>query len=234
MSRERLLSLLGIACVIVFIGLGVAGVWWYLFGPNQIDAAELVPGNTVAFAEIPNAATILEAYDSSLAKSVLDSPNIKPLHDYIVNYLGKQNVDLIHAFLPNLSGQSFIAVTQFDYDHPDQAGIIAAMKPKAGLGDFGTFLEKLKQTWPGVIKNGKTGQADVSGVDYDWFQPPGATNKICVAHVKGWIITTWGEARCRTGSSASTSGRTPPAWRRTSITARRFPVSVKTRCRSST
>lgn len=194
MNRERLLSLLGIACVIVFFVLGGAGIWWYLFGPNQVDAAELVPGNTVAFAEIPNGAIILEAYESSLAKSILDSPNVKPLHDYLVNYLGPKNVDLIHAFLPNLTGQSFIAVTHFDSDHPEQAGIIAAMKPKAGLGDFGTFLEKLKKMWPDVIAKSKTGQATVEGVDYEWIEPPGSATKLCVAQIRGWIVTTWGEA----------------------------------------
>jgi hypothetical protein len=194
MTRERLLFLLAVACVIVFVGLGVAGVWWFLFGPNQIDSAELVPGNTVAFAEIPNGAVIVEAYESSLAKSVLESPNIKPLRDYLVNLVGGKNMDLLQAFVPNLSGQSFIAITHYDYDHPEQVGLIAAMKPKSGLGDFETFLEKIKQTWPDQIKNGKTGRDTVDGIDYEWFQPPGMTDKICVAQVKGWIVTTWGQA----------------------------------------
>ncbi len=193
MTRERLLFLLGVACVIVFVGLSAAGVWWYLFGPNQIDAAELVPGNTVAFAEIPNGAVIIEGYESSLAKSVLESPNIKPLHDYIVNAVGPKNVDLFNTFVPNLSGQSFIAITHFDYDHPEQTGLIAAMKPKSGLGDFENFLEKLKQTYPDQIKNGKTGHDTVDGVDYEWLEPAGAATKICVAQVRGWIVTTLGD-----------------------------------------
>jgi hypothetical protein len=193
MTRLRLLLLLGIAFILLLLGLS-AGVWWYLFGANEIEAAELVPANTIAFATIPNAATILEGYQTSQAKTLLDSPNAKPLHDTLVSLIGQKNVDLIHAFLPNLSGQSFIAVTHFDYDHPEQIGLIAAMKPKAGLGDFGTFLEKLKATWPDILKQGRTGTGTVEGVDYEWIQGPGAPDKICVAHVKGWIVTSWGEA----------------------------------------
>ena len=194
MSRERIPFLLAVAVVIIFLGLGVGGIWWYLFGPNPIDSAELVPGNTLAFATIPNGAAVVEGFEGSQAKSVLDSPNIKPLHDYLVNWIGQKNVDLFYAFLPNLSGQSFIAVTHFDYDHPEQVGLIAAMKPKAGLGDFGTFLEKIKTTWPDIIKQGKTGSGNVAGVDYEWIQGPGATDKICVAQIRGWIVTSWGEA----------------------------------------
>ena len=68
------------------------------------------------------------------------------------------------------------------------------MKPKAGLGDFGTFLQKLKATWPDYIKQGKTGSGNLAGIDYDWIQVPGAADKICVAHIRGWIVTSWGEA----------------------------------------
>ncbi len=194
MNRERLPLLLGVALFLFLLVGGATGIWWYLFGPNEIDSAELVPGNTIAFASIPNGATIAEAMQSSQLKKVLDSPNIKPVHDYAISMIGKKNVDLWHAFLPNLSGQSFIAITHFDYDKPEQIGLIAAMKPKAGLADFGTFLDKIKQTWPEIIKHGKTGQSTVEGVQYDWIQGPGASDKICVAHVKRWIVTTWGEA----------------------------------------
>jgi hypothetical protein len=31
-------------------------------------------------------------------------------------------------------------------------------------------------------------------VNYQWIRPPGAAQKICVAQVGGWIITTWGQA----------------------------------------
>ena len=194
MSRERLPILLAVACLVVFLGFGAGGIWWYLFGPNPIDSAELVPGNTIAFASIPNGAAIVDGFQSSQFKAVLDSPNAKPLHDYLVTWIGQKNVDLFHAFLPNLSGQSFIAVTHFDYDQPEQVGLIAAMKPKAGLGDFGTFLEKLKTTWPELIKQGKTGRDTIDDVDYEWILGPGASEKICVAHIKGWIVTSWGEA----------------------------------------
>jgi hypothetical protein len=193
MTRLRLLFFLGVAFILLLVGLS-AGVWWYLFGANEVDSAELVPANTLFFASIPNGATVVEGYQTSRVKTLIESPNAKPLHDAIVNLIGQKNVDLLHAFLPNLSGQSFIAVTQFDYDHPGKIGLIAAMKPKAGLGDFGTFLDKLKTTWPDVLKQGTTGTGTVEGVDYEWIQGPGAPDRICVAQISGWIVTSWGEA----------------------------------------
>jgi len=193
MSRPRPLPLIGAVVVLILAGLA-GGAWWYLFGNNDLDSAELVPANTILFASIPNAATLLEGYETSQAKRLLDSPSAKPLHDSFASLIGPKNVDLLEAFLPNLSGQSFIAVTHFDYDHPEKVGLIAAMKPKAGLGDFGSFLDKLKATWPDLIKQGKTGTGTVEDVDYDWIQGPGAPDKICVAQIGGWIVTTWGEA----------------------------------------
>lgn len=193
MTRLRLLLALGVAFILLLLGLS-AGMWWYLFGENEVDAAELVPANTIAYATIPNAAAIVAGYQTSNAKTLLDSPNIKPLQDAITNLIGQKNLDLLQTFLPNLSGQSFIAVTHFDYNHPEQVGLIAGMKPKAGLEDFDAFLAKLKATWPDVIKQGKTGTGNVEGLDYAWIQRPGAPDKICVAHFRGWIITTWGEA----------------------------------------
>ena len=48
---------------------------------------------------------------------------------------------------------------------------------------FGTFLEKLKATWPDLIKQGKTGSGNVAGIDYEWIQGPGATDKnLCRAN----------------------------------------------------
>jgi hypothetical protein len=216
MTRPRLyLLLIGVAFILLFLGL-CTGVWWYFFGANKVDAAELVPADTVAFATIPNAATIVAGYETSQLKTLVDSPNAKPLHDAFVNFIGQKNADLFNAFLPNLSGQSFIAVTHFDYDHPEKVGLIAGMKPKAGLGDFDAFLEKLKATWPDILKQGRTGTGSVAGVDYEWIQGPGASDKICVARLHGWIVTTWGEAslqdwveRFRKQSSTSSLAQDP-------------------------
>jgi hypothetical protein len=193
MTRQSSLLLIGVAFVLVLLALG-AGAWWYLFGANEIESADLVPANTLFFASIPNAATLLEGYQSSQAKTLLASTNVKPLQDSVVNLIGQKNLDLIYDFLPNLSGQSFVAITHFDSDHPEKVGLIAAMKPKAGLGDFATFLDKVKAAWPDVIKQGKTGTATVEGVDYQWIQGPGSPDKVCVAQLGGWIVTSWGEA----------------------------------------
>lgn len=194
MTRERLPLILAAGFLIFLIVAGAGGAWWYLFGPNEIDSAELVPGNTLLFATIPNGTAIAVAMQSSQLKKVLDAPGIKPAHDYLTQMIGEKNLDLLQTFLPNLSGQSFVAVTHYDYDKPQQIGLIAAMKPKSGLGDFGTFLQKIKTTYPDIIKQGKTGQSTVAGVEYEWIQGPGAPDKICVAQIKGWIVTTWGEA----------------------------------------
>jgi hypothetical protein len=193
MMPPRLLLLLAIAFVLCLLGVGW-GIYWYLFGTNEIDSAELVPANTVFFASIPNAAAIVNGYESSKAKALIESPNFKPLMDYLSSMAGTKNVGLLQDLLPNLSGQSFIAVTHFDYDNPAGAGLIAAMKPKPGTGDFGSFLEKLKATWPDIVRQGETGKSTVEGVNYDWIRGPGAPDKICVAQIKGWIVTSWGEA----------------------------------------
>src|ERR1700678_2976184 len=88
MTPPRLLLLLGVAFVLLLLGLS-AGAWWYLFGPNEIDSAELVPANTVAFASIPDAAKVLEGYETSQLKTLIESPNAKPVHDAIVNLVGQ-------------------------------------------------------------------------------------------------------------------------------------------------
>jgi hypothetical protein len=193
MSRLRLLLLVGITLIVLVAGLG-ACAWWYFFGANEIESAELVPANTLFFASIPDAAELLAGYQTSQAKTLLDSPNAKPLCDAIATTVGTKNIQLIHALLPNLSGQSFFAVTHFDLDHPEQVGLIAAMKPKAGLGDFQAFVDQVKAAYPDIIKQGTTGTGSVEGVNYEWIEGPGSPNKICVAQLHGWIITSWGEA----------------------------------------
>jgi hypothetical protein len=193
MTRARVLILVGIVFLILALGAG-AGAWFYLYGPNKIDAAELVPGDTLFYATIPNAATIATGYQTSQLKQLVDSPNSQPVSDTIVNAIGQKNIDLLNAFLPNLSGQSFFAVTHYDSNHPEQIGLVAGMKPKAGMASFDTFITQLKTTWPDILKQGTTGTGSVAGVDYQWLKGPGASDKICVANVHGWIVTTWGEA----------------------------------------
>lgn len=197
MTRPRLVLILSILLLILLLLGGGGAAWWYLFGANSVAAEELVPGDTLVFATIPNAATLATGYQTSQLKTLIDSPNSKPLTDALANEIGPKNMDLLNAFLPILSGQSFIALTHFDPDNPGQTGFIAGMKPKAGLGDFNGFVEKVKAAWPDLLKQGSTGTGNVAGVDYQWIKGPGAADKICVAQVKGWIITTWGEASLR-------------------------------------
>jgi len=189
---KTVLRLLLIAVVLILL-LG-AGAWWYLFGPNTVLAAELVPADSIAFLTIPNAAKLVTGYETSDLKKLVDSPDAKPLIDAVIDWIGHKNADLILAFLPNLSGQSFIAITHFDPNKPEQVGLIAGMKPKFGSGNFDAFIEKLKATYPDTLKQGTTGAGQVAGVDYQWIQGPGAPHKICVAKLNGWIVTAWGEA----------------------------------------
>src|ERR1700761_2230234 len=191
MTRKPALLIISLTVLLLLLGLG-AGAWWYLLGPNKVDAAELVPGDTVAFLEIPNAGAIAVGYQTSQLKTLVDSPNMKPLIDSIVDTIGKKNLDLINTFLPNLSGQSFIALTHVDVDKPAQTGFVAAMRPKSGTGNFDAFVEKLKTTWPALTEGATIGKGNVGGVDYQSIQGPGVPDKICVAQIGGWIVTAWG------------------------------------------
>jgi len=193
MTRARVVALLAIAVLVLLLGVGTAA-WWYLFGPNEVDAADLVPADTIFYATVPNAANLISGYQTSQLKQLVDSPNSAPLSDAVVKSVGQKNIDVLNAFLPNLSGQSFFAITHFDPDKPGQVGVIAGMRPKAGTDKFDAFIDKLKTTWPDFLKQGTTGTGTVEGVDYQWLKGPGGEDKLCVARVKGWIITTWGEA----------------------------------------
>jgi len=184
---------LSLAGLVLILLLGV-GLWWYLFGPNAVPAEQLVPSNTVAFLSIPNAAKLTAGYETSQLKKLVDSPNLQPLIDTVIHWIGEKNRALILAFLPNLSGQSFIAITHLDPDNAAKIGFIAGMKPKPGMGDFDGFVEKVKAAYPDEIKQGTTGAGHVADIDYQWIQGPGGSDKICIAKVEGWIITSWGEA----------------------------------------
>jgi hypothetical protein len=171
--------------------------WYYLYGPNKISAAELVPSDTVVFATIPNAAELTTDYQTSHLKELVDSPNAKPLVDAISQWLGQKNLDLLLAFAPNLSGQSFIAVTHIDPTDLSKIGLIAGLKPKPGIGDFDGFVDKLKAAYPDALAHATSGAGQVEGLDYQWLQGPQGSNKFCVARVRGWIVIGWGEDALR-------------------------------------
>ena len=188
---QALRLLLGFLAVILLLGLAA---WYYLFGPNEMAGATLVPEDTVFYAAIPNGASIVAGYEGSQLKKLVDAPEAKPLIDQVTARIGAQNLALLQEFAPNLSGQSFIAVTHFDATHPAQVGLIAAFKAKAGMGNFDKFVTDLRTAYPRFFAQGTTGKSQVGGLDYEWIQGPGASDKICVARTRGWIVTTWGEA----------------------------------------
>jgi hypothetical protein len=181
--------------LVLLIGLGA---WYYLFGPNKVDSAELVPSNTVAFATVPNAARIVVDYETSHLKTLADSPNAKPLLDAVTGMIGQKNFDLIQTLLPDLSGQSFIAVTRFDPSHPAHGEIIG-LRPKAGTDHFDAFEAKLKTAYPGFASEGTAGAGQVEGLDYQWIQGAGVpdADRICTARYRGWVVMAGGEDTLR-------------------------------------
>ena len=191
MTRKSIL--LFVVLLLLLIAGGAVGVWWYLHGPNEVASAELVPSDTIAFMEIPNGVDITSSYQTSQLKTLIGDPNLKSQIDTLLSEIGPKNVDLIQAFAPNLSGQSFIALTHLDISKPADLGLIAALKPKPGLNRFNDFVEKVKTTYPDMLKEGTTGTGNVEGIDYQWIQGNDAPYKVCVAQVDGWIITAWGE-----------------------------------------
>ena len=148
----------------------------------------------MVFATIPNAAGIVTGYDSSQLKKLVDAPESQPLFDEIQKLVGDKNLALLKVLLPDLSGQSFIALTHFDPSKPDETGFIAAMKPKAGTDNFDTFVTQVNAAYPDMAHETKTGRDKLLGVDYQWIEGAHSPGRVCVARYHGWIVTTWGEA----------------------------------------
>jgi hypothetical protein len=185
-------SVVGIVVALVLVA--IAGAWWYFFGPNTVSAAQLVPGDSLVFAVIPNAAAIGTGYETSQLKKLVDSPNVQPLLDRLTELVGQKKLDLLKLFLPNLSGQSFVALTHFDPNKPDETGFVAGLKPKPGMENFDAFIAQVNATYPDLLRETTTGKGNLLGVDYQWIQGVHAPGRICVARYHGWIVTTWGEA----------------------------------------
>jgi hypothetical protein len=184
-----------LALVVLFLVLlALAGAAWYIFGGNGQPAAELVPGDTLLFALVPNGASIGTGYSTSRLRQLLDAPEAQPLFDEINSLLGAKNLALLRVLGPDLSGQSFLALTHLDPAHPLETGFIAAMRPKLGTDHFDEFVQQLNAAYPDLAKETKTGHDTLLGLDYQWIQGANAPGRICVARYHGWIVTTWGEA----------------------------------------
>jgi hypothetical protein len=183
----------GLVLVLLLL-VAVAGAWWYFFGPNIVPSAKLVPANSLLFISVPNAAAIGTGYETSQLKKIVDSPNLQRALDYLSRTLGPKNLDLLKAFAPNLSGQSFIALTHLDLAKREETGFVAAMKPKPGLDRFDTFVQQVNAAYPDLLRETKIGKGNLLGVDYQWIQGANSPGRVCVARYRGWIVTTWGEA----------------------------------------
>ena len=182
-----------LAALVAVILLASAGAW-YLFGPNGVSGAKLVPGDTLAFALIPNGAGIGASYTTSQLKKLADAPEAQPVFDKIEQLIGDKNLGLLKVLAPNLSGQSFIAITHFDPAHPSEIGFIAGMRPKMGTDNFDAFVQQVNAAYPDMAKETKTGRDTLLGLDYQWIQGANAPGRICVARFHGWVLTAWGEA----------------------------------------
>jgi hypothetical protein len=184
----------GLLIALVAVILLIAAAVWYLFGPNGVSAAKLVPGDTLAFAFIPNGAGLGASYSTSQIRKLVDTPEAQPLIDQLQHLIGDKNLGLLKILLPNLSGQSFLAITHLDPEHPGETGFVAGMHPKIGSDNFNTFVQQVNAAYPDMAKETKTGHDTLLGLDYQWIQGTNAPGRICVAHYHGWIVTTWGEA----------------------------------------
>jgi hypothetical protein len=182
-----------LAALVAVILLASAGAW-YLFGPNGVSGAKLVPGDTLAFALIPKGAGLGASYTTSQLKKLADAPEAQPVFDKIQQLIGDKNLGLLKILLPDLSGQSFIAITHFDPAHPSDIGFIAGMRPKLGADNFDTFVQQVNAAYPDMAKETKTGRDTLLGLDYQWIQGANAPGRICVARFRGWVLTAWGEA----------------------------------------
>lgn len=174
--------------------LAVLGAAWYFFGTNGRAAAELVPGDSLAFALIPNGAVLGTGYETSRVKQLIEAPEAKPLLDSITRLIGDRNLALLRVLGPDFSGQLFLAVTHVDPAHPAETGFIAGMHPKPGLDHFDQFVQQVSAAYPDLAKETKTGRDTLLGVDYQWIQSANQPGRLCVARYRGWIVTTWGEA----------------------------------------
>jgi hypothetical protein len=183
-----------VLALVAVLLIGAAAAWYYLFGPNAVSSAKLVPGDTIIFANIPNAAGIATGYETSQIKKLVDAPESQPIFDEIQHLIGNKNLALFKVLLPDLSGQSFIALTHFDPSKPSETGFVAAMKPKAGTDNFNTFITQVNAAYPEMASETKTGSDKLLGVDYQWIEGNHSPGRICVAHYHGWIVTAWGEA----------------------------------------
>jgi hypothetical protein len=190
MTAFRRLALVVVALLLFALG----GAAWYFFGSNGRPAAELVPGDTLAFALISNGAGIGADYETSKLRQLVEAPEAQPLLDSVTHLLGDKNLALLHVLGPDLSGQSFIAITHLDPDHPTEAGFIAGMRPKFGTDHFDEFVQQVNTSYPDLAQETKTGHDTLLGVDYQWIEGNNAPGRVCVARYRGWIVTTWGEA----------------------------------------
>jgi hypothetical protein len=190
MTSAVRLFLLGLFLVLLLI----VGFWWYLYGSSTISCAELVPADTIAFATIPNGTDIAAGYGNSNLKAIVENPTTQPFDELVQEWVGDRNFQLAQALLPCLSGKAFIALTKFDPQHPDHPGLIAAMRPKTGLGSFNDFFNLVKTSYATELQAFTAGTGQVDGFDYQSLQAPGEPDKICIAQVRGWVVISWGEA----------------------------------------
>jgi hypothetical protein len=184
----------GLLVLFLLVLAGAAAAWWYVAGGLGINAAKLVPGDTLAFACIPDGESVFSDYQGSQLRQIVDSPNTQPLIDWIEQQVGDKNLGLPRVLLPDLSGQSFVAVTHFDPANPSGIGFVAAMKPKLGRDNFDTFVQQLNAAYPEMAGETRTGHDTLLGVDYQWIESTHGGGRLCVARSHGWIVTAWGEA----------------------------------------
>lgn len=201
---------IGSGLFVVILLLLAVGFWWWRSGPSE-NFAVYLPSDTLAVVYAPDGLKTLLRYQSSNLKKVLECPEGKNVSSVVAGMTGdglsddiktkiqdgqKKANDILNTFWPNLSGQSFFAVTKIDTEHAEQSSMILGFAPHSGTATFDPFWDKCKTDFQDLWKDGVSfGTAEYKGISYETVDGTGEmkTLRVCKAKVGHWVIVTFGE-----------------------------------------
>lgn len=193
--------------VLILAGAGVGGWWWWTHRVKP-NVADYLPSGTLLFVDVPDADATRKAYELSHLKKVMESTEIKSLWDLALEQVSKQAKPEDKAQLSkageiwnlvqrNLTGESFLAVTEVNLDDTSKVGFIAGLNPKQGLGDIAPLVDRIKKEAAEEMKSLNTGKGTYGGANYEWWEVDGKNSeskvKLCLGVVGPWEIFTVGE-----------------------------------------
>lgn len=196
----------GIVLLAIVVVVGGFLAWWFLMRAQVPPAAALVPSNTMAFAHVPNGVALSSGYNGSKLKQIVESEEVgalaglfyvqmlKDMSEEDQAKLAKLEASL-ENFAYNFSGESFVAVLDFDLSAKAAApvGLVLGFHPLLGSLQFDAVVEDVRKIMLEADKAGDpaptAGTGSYSGIDYEYleFKDKG---KLYVAKANGWILTT--------------------------------------------